>query len=789
MITGYDPDTRTLTTGLGDLLALRALPRTLIPSGTPLDIHRRQRAHAAFQRMLVREGWTAEIPLELSLERAGVSFHIRGRADLVRSMNDSDETDIELIEVKTLGSAPDFDDPLISRPRHVLQLYAYGLALQSSAKNKGRKVTGKLVYLPIGPEGGEPAEFAVDMHGPEVAELWDTFLHETASWLISEDQRRESQLLAMRTVQFPYDSFRAGQKAMIEAVDECLRSQEHLLLQAPTGTGKTAAVLSGALRISVPEMLALFFLTAKNTHKQMVRETVELLMKRGLSLRTIILTARETLCGRNRSTCFPDDCPFAPDFASRVRNSGVRELLLSQGVIGPEELRVNALEAGVCPFELGLCLSTECDVICGDYNYVFDPHVYLKRFFLETSTSSMCALLIDEAANLPSRAIDYYSPKIRLSWISSLLSSERISRKIRKLLKPWPDIFAECERLLISEGVSEIELPSDTDLPLAPEAWQRAIEKVRDPSRVLMDLSRSLMDFSRLCPERDPKYHLVFIREDDDWIIQWYCTDPSGQLSERMESCHSVVAFSATLSPSEHYAGKLGFLNSVEGPVVREVPYPFPEENLGVWIDPRIDTRYRSRSTSTPLLADRLRLLHEAAPGAWLIFLPSYSYLQQLEVHIAETAGPVLCQRREMSTHDREEFISEISAEDYLVLTVSGGVFAEGVDIRSDNLRGAVVVGPSLPGMDLRTRLLSESYSERGLNGFFHTWAIPGMTRVIQAAGRLIRNGEQRRMLVLMGKRFCGPPYFDILPSHWFNNGAIPILSDKMQEISSFYHK
>jgi len=139
-----------------------------------------------------------------------------------------------------------------------------------------------------------------------------------------------------------------------------------------------------------------------------------------------------------------------------------------------------------------------------------------------------------------------------------------------------------------------------------------------------------------------------------------------------------------------------------------------------------------------------------------------------------------------MSAHEREEFIREISAENYLVLSVSGGVFAEGVDIRSDNLRGAVIVGPSLPGMDLRTRLQSESYSDRGLNGFLHTWAIPGMTRVIQAAGRLIRNGQQRRMLVLMGKRFCGPPYFDMLPSHWFDSGAIPILSEEMNEISAF---
>jgi len=295
--------------------------------------------------------------------------------------------------------------------------------------------------------------------------------------------------------------------------------------------------------------------------------------------------------------------PLGISVLGRLRSSGVRDLLLSQGVIGPEELRANALEAGVCPFELGLCLSTDCDVICGDYNYAFDPHVFLKRFFLEPSTSSMCALLIDEAANLPSRSIDYYSPKISLSWISALLASDGIPKKIRKLLNAWPGAFAEWDRCLVSEGVNEIELPSDTNIPLAPEVWQRAMEKVRDPSRILMDLYRSLMDFSRLHPETDPRYHLVFTRDNEDRILQWYCTDPSRHLAERMNSCHSVVAFSATLSPSDHYAGSLGFLASDERPIIQDVPYPFPAENLGVWIDPRIDTRYRCRSDSSPLLA------------------------------------------------------------------------------------------------------------------------------------------------------------------------------------------
>lgn len=786
MITGYDPSTSTLTIGIGDLLALRRLPDTLVPSGNTLDVHRRQRAHSAFQKRMVKMGWTAEVPLEFKVQRGGVTFHVRGRADLLRGSAGPEGQLVELVEVKTLHSPPAFTDPLLARSRDVLQLYAYSLALAAARPGEPHVLPeGRLIYLPIGPEGGEPVEFIVDLKGEVLNAAWEELLDGTAAWLISEDLRRGAQLAALQTVRFPYDDFRPGQLEMTEAVDECLALKGRLLLQAPTGTGKTAAVLSGALGVSIPQMLSLFFLTAKNTHKMMVRETVELLMKRGLNLRTIILTARQTLCARNRSTCFPDDCQYAPDFGRRVRESGVMDGLLSGGVIGPEELREQAIAAGVCPFELGLCLSTECDVICGDYNYVFDPHVFLKRFFMEPSTSSMCSLLIDEAANLPSRAVSYYSPGIRLTWLTELLS-ERLPRGTRKLLKDWTTAFGEWDRLLDIEGSVELELPNETVLPIAIDSWLRIMEKVRDPSRLLLDLYRSLIDFSRIGPEPDGRYHLIFVREGGDRLLQWYCTDPSEYLAERMDSCHSVVAFSATLSPPDHFLRMLGLDRGGAEPSVKALSYPFPKANLGVWIDRSVDTRYRQRRSSAPLLARNLTSLHRASPGSWLVFLPSFAYLRLVEGHLAGDHPPVLCQQRQMSAEDREDFIGEISRGDYLVLIVSGGIFSEGVDLRSGNLRGAVVVGPSLPGMDLRARLLSESFAERGLDGFLHTWAIPGMTRVVQAAGRLIRNPDQRRMLVLMGKRFCSSPYFDMLPAHWFSDGSIPLLSEEMKEIESF---
>ena len=330
-----------------------------------------------------------------------------------------------------------------------------------------------------------------------------------------------------------------------------------------------------------------------------------------------------------------------------------------------------------------------------------------------------------------------------------------------------------------------MELPGSTPMPGSLDSWQRLAEKVKDPPRVLLDMLRSLGDFARLNPSDDGRFHLICRREGSDRSLQWFCTDPSGFIAQRTSSCRSTVAFSATLSPLSHFRELLGL--STDETEQLTVHYPFPEENLGVWVDPRVDTRWSSRVSTADMLSRRLSGIYLSAPGTWLVFLPSFSYLELIRSRLASAGLPVIAQTSGMSPAGREEFLEELTASGRLALVVSGGIFAEGVDIRSDLLRGAVVVGPSLPGMDLSSRLLVESYREKGCDGFLHALAIPGMVRVIQAAGRLVRSPADRRVLVLMGRRFTREPYFDLLPSHWFRDGWLPVLSDGMDEIGKFF--
>ncbi len=763
--------------GIGDLIDLGRLPDSLVPSDNPLSIHERQRAHAAHQRKMGRSGWEREVPVGCRFQAGGVTFNVSGRLDLLRES----EGILEVLEIKTLKGEPEFTDPVEDRSGNALQLYFYSLALAEARELPLESIRPGLVYLSLGRRKTGVRSFPLDLCDERLEALWLELLEETARMLTDEDERKERQVRALEDFTFPYDCMRPGQALMMEEVQRCVQDSGYLMMQAPTGTGKTAAILSGALRSALPERLTVFFLTAKNTHKLIVSETLGLIIARGVPLRAVFIAARASVCHMGRDRCLPHDCPYAVEFGKRVRESGVMRDLLGLGVIKTADLKAAAAGAGVCAFELGLCLSTRCDLVVCDYNYAFDPHVFLKRFFLQRSTSSQCCLLIDEAANLPSRARDYYSPEVRLSWVEELLGHPAVTSVWKRLLGPWTECFREWSSLLMNSGEYEMELPSGTVLPSGVDGWLELIGELLEPPRSMSDLVRSVVDFSRIDPE-DDLYHLLLRSEGNDLVLQWFCTDPSGFIAERLESCHSRVAFSATLTPLDHFRRLLGFPQERTRSEV--IPYPFPRENLGVWICSDIDTRYRYREKNARRLAERIISIHASAKGSWIVFFPSYSYLDSIAELLRHMEAPLLVQTPEMGTLERLDFISGIEGDDNIVLAVSGGIFSEGIDIRSPRLRGAIVVGPSLPGVDLRSGLLASSFEGRGLNGFHHTWVIPGMIRVIQAAGRLIRDKSQRRVLVLVGRRFTMQPYFGLLPEHWFSDGSIRILTGNTGEIS-----
>ncbi len=773
MFLRLEEDGITVRTGITCLLERVLLPEELGSEGGGPDLDTRLRAHRAYQDSL--EGASLEVPLEMRVESGGFAFVVSGRADAVQPGDPADR----VTEVKTVATRAEAEG-LVPRPSHLMQLCFYARALEAS----GRTVTARLALVPCD-RGEAPLELEVDPHDPALEAEWTGMFEAAADLLRMAVDRRTSQLAALERLDFPYPERRPGQLRIEEICRRTVAGGGRTLLEAPTGTGKTAAVLTGALREALPADLVLFLLTSKNTQRRIAVETMHALRGSGLPVTAVVLEARERMCLSGSSRCRAPDCAFGCSFGSRVRSAGLLRKLVAAGVSEPGSVRGAAEDAGVCPFELSLALSLHCDLVVCDYNYVFDPGVYLRRFFAEPREASRCVLLVDEAANLPSRAREYWSPALSSGQILALPSLRGRLARFRKLVKPIGAFLEEaaCDPGL--DGAPEAVLPEGTALPLRPEAWAREAARIDgslpDP---LFDLMMSVVRMARTAQVADGRFDLLCRLEGGGAAVQWFCKDASAFTGERFDSCHSSVCFSATLRPAEHWAVMLGLGG---GAVTESVPWPFPVRNLAVLVDRFVDTRYRARRRTLRMLVRRIMDLYGTKPGTWLVFFPSFEYLEMAAGLFASEGAPVLVQGQGLDQAGRDAFMADVEEGDHLVLTVSGGIFAEGVDLRAPSRRGAVIVGPSIPPPDLRNGLLSAYWEDRGMDGFLTASVIPGMSRVIQAAGRLVRNAGDRGVIVLLDPRFADEPYSCLLPTHWTDCGRPEMLSWTMREVIEFW--
>jgi DNA excision repair protein ERCC-2 len=739
----FDAKTGTVKASIKVLIGLCRPPDTLRSPEASIDIRTRQREHTRKQREIEKETpSTAEVPCLLTLERNGIGFVITGRADLLTDSG-------RVLEIKTAH-------PLPEKPEtgHILQTVFYVNALSC--------LQGALVYTD--PDTGDSAEFMLD--AGESQALWSGFLDDVSAFVRQEWERHRALLALLPGFGFPFPEVRKGQDGIISSVAGACRGGAELLLQAPTGTGKTAAVLTGAIPAAVMKWHTIFFLTAKNTQKRILAETMALFIAAGFPLRTIVISSRENSCPMNMERCNPDVCPYAEVFGPAIRQSGIVEELSDMVLITTDILVEKAERAGICPFELSLYISQRCDIIACDYNYVFDPGVRLKRFFDDDDTASRCVLLIDEAANLPERVRGIWSPEIRTSWMDAAWNRARGNRRMLGLLRPWRKLLQGYAAKPWSGREDETELPAEVRLPaIDRRRWQQVMGGDAEAPGEVYNLCRSINGFARVQERLDGRFHLLACRDKDDTLLKYYCTDPSAFIAEEHARCASVCCFSATLAPLEHFSRELGLSGNH---AAHSVPWPYPIENLRVWVDADIDTRYRHRNNETEGIVQRLAGARAKRPGTWMVYFPSFSWMEQIALEAETRELGFICQSRTMGTEDRERFTEAINSGDNLVMAVAGGLFAEGIDLCIPDLQGCFIAGPALPSVSLRQQLLTARYNETGRNGFLHAFAVPGINRVIQAAGRLIRNGEQKADLILLGRRFLEPPYVSLLPEHWF---------------------
>lgn len=738
-----------------------------------------QAIHSRYQEQALAEDPTyrKEVALSSTFEHRGWQVTVHGRIDGLRKAGDG----LILEEVKSIRRGAPVAGPLKEIYTRQALLYAWMLRQQEETE-----IDVELVWIEIGSEeiDRERLEFRFTAVDGAVRRRLNTVLHEFEK----DQQHRGARHSAASRLEFPHQQLRPGQQEIVDAVDRCVNQEEHLLVQAPTGIGKTVTALFPALRYALQHDKRVFILTAKTLQQEMAVQVLKLLNKEE-TFHSVQLRAKAKMCANDQLICHEDYCVFARDFYSKLHGSAVlNKLWDSWSTLLPDPIFGTASDCEVCPFEISLELSRKGQVVVCDYNYAFDPYVALSDFHEDNDLRDVI-LVIDEIHNLVGRGRGYYSP---------VLPSRQAAEAAEFMAQGREPVHAAasdlCRQLsiLIERTVEDalLDSPGETKAieSLLPEDSLWAIRPAFDEIFIdYLEYRRETSTFSADDPFVDLYFKLLrFLdglqlsgtngdafshcveRGAEGPRLRILCKDPSRFLGGVLNRVHSAIGLSATLSPSDFYRDLLGF--DRERLEILSVPSPFPSENRSVVIDASVSTLYRLRPQNYPKIAERLAAFAERVPGNLLALFPSYRFLDEVVSRLELPHKRVLIQTPSGSDREREQILEHLRsavAGNVLLMAVAGGVFAEGVDYPGDMLKAVVVVGPCLPAVSLEQDLLRQYYDERFERGFEYAYVVPGMTRVVQAAGRLIRSAEDTGVIALMDKRFLGSPYRLHLPDDW----------------------
>lgn len=784
-----DLASRTVTLSPGALLAPAA---RRIGDGRGDSMERRWIGQAVHRRVLsdalaTIPGYAVEKAVRLRFPVDGFTAILEGRLD--GRFEDEDGT-IVVDEVKSVHFAEELPR-LLGSPRldrFARQLQWYLLAV---SRTEGRPVRGRLLLADI--ETGDTRLVPVPLDEGEVeADLVERVRGALAAFF-GELALAEAKAAEADDLVFPFGRFRPGQREMMAAVARAVRSGEQLLVEAPTGIGKTAAALLPMLVEALRQGRKLYVLTSKTTQQEIFRKTLEAIASS--SARSVRLRAKERMCANGVVLCHEDHCTYAKDYAAKLDASGLIDRLLAVAPhLEPDFIFEESRAAEACPFEVSLELAERADVVLGDYNYAFDPVVALSGL-RDPASLEGALLLVDEVHNLVDRGRAIWSPELSEAEVRRL--SEVIGTTNPKTAAAAQEAAAEV-LALVHEAASGLGPSTDPWNP-ATELVPLDLERL-DDVRLSMEslLVRHLADLRNgadRVPD-DPVLGLYFLfagfhdvarraapagrlAEAFDLIasrgpggarLAILCKDPSRLLAETFDAAFATVGMSATLSPPEFYRDLLGFDHDRTSVLL--LPSPFPRENRVVVIAPHVDTTWKGRTAAMPEIARIVAQIADACPGNVLALFPSYRFVDDAKALLPPLPGHRVLRPSDRSTELERNAVLDALREDksrILLLAVSGGPFAEGVDYPGEMLHGVVVVSPALPQVRFEQERMRLYFEERYGRGFEYAYVIPGMTRVVQSAGRVIRSETDVGVIALVCRRFLQNPYRKFLPSHWYD--------------------
>jgi DNA excision repair protein ERCC-2 len=619
--------------------------------------------------------------------------------------------------------------------------------------------------------------------------------------------RYQSQVGTLENLHFPF-SFRKYQEKIIDTINQALDEDLNLMIEAPSGLGKTVVSLYPFLSRSIQENMKLFFLTAKATQRRIVEKTLKIFHSQGVDFLAVTLKAKEKMCSNLVYFCHEDYCPYLKNYLHNYPESYLKDFISKRGIVTPEVIEEVAIETqAFCPFEFALDLSLESTVIIGDYNYVFHPRVVLQRFFgSQVPSTQKYYLIIDEAHNLVDRSLDYYSHNLSQKDVFEFKQElKSLKRKYQGIPIPdfLPSVLERIFRILRTNyGITpsthlleSLDVPSFETLLLRLEGhivhYLRYLfeHDLRWPQDPVLWFYYHLRDFTETAKLAQHSEEFSIIYNSHNQEIKLLCKDASPFLRVKFNFFKSVIAISATITPFFFYRDLLGF--PVEKTAHQSYPSPFPSKNRIIRIYPDVDTRYNQRHESYANIGNLISKTIQLQPGKYFAFFPSFKYASEVLKYIKPTPEvTILKQLGPMHDDERKKFVEDLESNSFvLAIAVTAGIFAEGLDFPG-MLNGVFIISPSLPSVSFERELIRQYYEERYSNGFAYAYQFPGLTRSFQAAGRLIRTVEDKGIIIFIGRRYATPTYGGFFPTYYFNQSPRELVSSEiLNDVKKFWQE
>ena len=744
------------------------------------------RMHRKIQRRMGPE-YHAEYSLKMRIPCEGYQIQLEGRADGVIIREKDGKPDVIIDEIKGIFRDIHFLEAPVNVHLAQAKCYAYIYGEQNELDEIGVQMT----YCHLDTE--EVKRFRQHYSLEELKTWFDGLIEKYRKWAEFQIRWEKERDESIGKIEFPFP-YRKGQYDLAASVYRTILRKKKLFIQAPTGVGKTMSVIFPAVK-AVREGLGqkIFYLTAKTITRTVAEQAFRTLKEQGLKFKVVTLTAKEKICLCEETDCNPDACPYAKGHFDRV-NDAVFDMITGGRDISRETLEEQARKYRVCPFELSLDVSVWTDAVICDYNYVFDPNAHLKRFFSESGDNGYL-FLIDEAHNLVERGREMYSAVLYKEDILEVRRAvkqmdSRLARRLEETNRLMLELKRECEDYRVLESVSHLALKL---MNLLTE-MERFLEEYREGEKreLVLDLYFQVRDFLNIHDILDENYVIYSeLERDGRFKVKLFCVNPAANLQNYLEQGNSTIFFSATLLPIRYYK-KLLSVETDDYAVYAESP--FPEENRLLIIGRDVSTRYTQRGQIMyRRIAEYIAAVAEARRGNYMAFFPSYRFMEDVyEEFIRRAPGiTAVVQSQFMDEKEREQFLQRFEASDSAGLVgfcVMGGIFSEGIDLAADRLIGAVVVGTGLPQVCNDREIVKQYFDSRGMDGFDYSYRYPGMNKVLQSAGRVIRTENDRGIIVLLDGRFCQKQYQELFPREW-KVSRICSVGDIKEEAERFWEE